>query len=333
MTKRNNTKIYIILIVGAVLAMVGFMSIWLYTYRNIIDGNYHEPAIQRAILRILKMRSIQMLGIIISVVLIAKASLSFQTITNNRILTPSILGFDAIFIITQTLIIFFLGTGSLLVANKILNFGLSTFIMIFTVFIMFILVMRKNKNNIILLLLLGMVMSSLAGSISNFIQVFMDPQDFQSVVAMTNVNIHNINESLVLYLVPVTVIISVLFYREHKTYDVMSLGEEAAINLGVNFRKKSNYSLVLITVSIAIATALVGPMSFLGLIVVNVAKELVKNNKHKSIYFVSSLLSIIFVLGGQVLLEISGLKTPVTVIVSLCGGLYMIYLLFKENRA
>lgn len=332
MIKRKNRNIYAILIIGTILVMLGFMSVWLFTYRNIINGNYDDPAIQRAILRIIKMRSIQMLGIIISIVLIAKASLSFQTITNNRILTPSVLGFDSVYVITQTLIIFFVGTGSVLVSDKVLNFGISTFLMIFIIFLMFMLVMRKNKNNIVLLLLLGIVLTSLAGSISNFVQVFMDPQDFQSVLAMTNVNIHRINEDLVLYLVPVTIILSVLFYKEHKTYDVMALGEETAINLGVDYRKKTNYSLFLITISIAISTALIGPMSFLGLIVVNAAKELTKSNKHLSIFLVSSLLSIILVLGGQVLLELSGLKTPVTVIVNLVGGLYMIYLLLKENR-
>lgn len=331
MAKRIN-KIYLFLIVGVVLAVVGFMTVWLFTYRDLIGGNFGDPAIQRALLKITKRRVIQMLGIIISVILIAKSSLAFQTITNNRILTPSILGFDSIYVISQTGLVFLFGTSSYLVFNKVANFTFSTVLMIVIVFLMFLLVMRKNKNNIILLLLLGMVITSLAGSISNFIQVIMDPEEFQSVVSLTNVNIHNINENLVLYLTPVMIILSILFYREHQTYDVMSLGEENAINLGLNYRSKANYTILLITVSMAIATALIGPLSFLGLIVVNAAKELTKSNKHLILNFTASLLSVLIILGGQVILELSGLKTPVTVIVNLIGGLYMIYLLLRENK-
>jgi len=326
-------KTYILLIVGAVLAMLAFLSVWLITYRDLIAGNYSDPNIQRALLRIFRRRLIQMIAIIVSVVLIAKSSLAFQTITNNRILTPSVLGFDSIYVISQTLLVFFFGTGSILIANKVLNFGFSTLVMILIVFLMFLLVMRKNRNNIVLLLLLGLVITSLAGSMSNFLQVFMHPEDFQSVVSLTNVNIHKINESLVFYLLPIMILLSILFYREHRNYDVMALGEENAINLGLNYYKKTNYSLVLITLSTAISTALIGPMAFLGLIVVNAAKELTKTNKHLILNFTSSLISVIIVLGGQVILELSGFKTPVTVIVSLIGGLYMIYLLLKENRA
>lgn len=326
-------KTLIVLIVGTIIAISAFMSVWLFTYRNLINGNFNDPVIKRALLKIFKRRFIQMIAIIVSIVLIAKSSLAFQTITNNRILTPNILGFDSIYIISQTLLVFIFGTSSFLIFNQIANFVFATVVMILIVFLMFLLVMRKNKNNIVLILLLGLVIASLAGSVSNFLQVFMHPEDFQSVISLTNVNIHKINETLVFYLLPVMIILSVLFYLMHKSYDVMALGEENAINLGLNYYQKTNYSLLLITISTAISTALIGPISFLGLIAANASKELTKSNKHFKLNVTASLLSIIIVLGGQVLLEFSGFKTPVTVIINLVGGLYMIYLLLKENKA
>ena len=101
--------------------------------------------------------------------------------------------------------------------------------------------------------------------------------------------------------------------------------------LGVNYNKKSNLSILYITISMAVATALVGPLSFLGLIVVNSAKELFKTNKHKTLMITSSLIAITIILGGQVILELLSIKTPVTVVVNLIGGLYLIYILVKEN--
>src|SRR5690606_2375637 len=142
------------------------------------------------------------------------------------------------------------------------------------------------------LLLLGLVITSLAGSITNFVQAFMNPDDFQSVVSLTNVNIHAINEKLVVVSLPIMLIIIVLFALENKYYDVMALGEDHAINLGVNYNSKVIKSIVYITISMAVSTALIGPLSFLGLIVVNSAKELYKTNKHKTLMIVSSLLAI-----------------------------------------
>lgn len=327
----RKTKLYILLTLATVLSIIAFLTVWIFSYKDLISGNLNNPNVQIAMLKILRRRSIQMLAIIISVVLIAISSLSFQTISNNRILTPSILGFDAIFIITQTVLVALFGGLSSYVVNEYINFTLSTFLMIGIVTIMFLSVLRKNKNNIILLLLFGLVITSLASSITNFIQVFMNPDEFQQVVSLTTVNINAINSNLVFISLPIFIIMISLFSLEHKYYDVMSLGEDHAINLGVNYNKKSNLTIFYITISMAVATALVGPLSFLGLIVVNSAKELFKTNKHKTLMITSSLIAITIILGGQVILELLSFKTPVTVVVNLIGGLYLIYILVKEN--
>ncbi|MCR1809031.1 iron chelate uptake ABC transporter family permease subunit [Haploplasma modicum] len=327
MTKKK----YLGLAILAILSIITFMLVWIFKYRNLIDFNNIDKELLFVLLKISRRRFIQMTAIIISIVLISISSLSFQTITNNRILTPSVLGFDSIFIITQTLIVAFLGTRSILYTNDTLNFVLTTSVMILVVLVMLTSLLRKNKNNIILLLLLGLVVTSLASSMSNFIQVLMNPEDFQQVISMTNVSINAINEKLVLPSLVAAIILVFLFFKERNNYDVMALGEDVAKNLGVNYNKKTNKTLILVTISTAIATALVGPLAFLGLIVVNLARELSKSNKHRTLMVVSSLLAVILMLGGHVILEIINLKTPVTIIVNLIGGTYMIYLLVKEN--
>lgn len=325
-------KINLVLITLTITAILLFLSVWLYTYKDLIFGNLDDPAIIAAIFKISRRRLMQMLAIIISVILITISSLVFQTITNNRILTPSVLGFDSIYIITQTLVIFLFGVTSVFFSHYLINFLLSVIVMVGIVLLMFLFILRKNKNNIVLLLLLGLVLTQLVGSISNLLNVFMHPEDFQAVIEITNININNINEKLVLISLPLMFIITTLFIREHRYLDVMALGEDEAQNLGVEYNKKVNYYLILIAIAMAIATALVGPLSFLGLIVVNSAKELTKSNKHKSLIFSASLLGIVLLLFGQVILELTNIKTPVTVIVSLIGGIYMIYMLYKENN-
>lgn len=328
----NYKRRFWILISLAIISVIMFMLIWLFTYKHLIFGDLSDPNIKRALANIVRRRAIQMIAIVVSVVLITISSLSFQTITENRILTPSILGFDSIFIMTQTLLVFLFGSVSIFLASDYVNFALSVFVMTTVVLLMFAFVFRKNKNNIVLLLLLGLVITSLLGSMTHFLQVFMHPEDFQNVISITNVNINAINENLVFISLPILIILLGLFIKDNKTYDVMSLGESNAINLGVNYQKKTRYTLIYITVATAIATALVGPLSFLGLIAVNGAKELFKTNKHKSLMLLSSLVGIVAVLGGQVILDLVKFKTPVTVIINLIGGVYLLYILIKENK-
>lgn len=323
----NKKIIWISLITLSVLLILGYLTVWLYTQRNLIA---QFPQMDK--LPIIKRRSIQIIAITIGAVLIAVSSLSFQTITDNKILTPSVLGFDAIYIITQTLLVALLGANSLFFANEYINFILSTILMIGIVLMMYQFILRKNKNNVVLLLLVGLIISTLASNISNFIQVFMDPENFQSITAMTTVSLNNIKENLVLISIPIMILTIFLFAKEQRYYDVMILGENQAIGLGVDFHKKTKHTLIYIAIAVSVSTALIGPLSFLGLIAVSSAREIFKTNKHRILMIASSLLSLVFILIGQLIVELLDHQTSVSVMISLIGGAYMIYLILKENK-
>ena len=118
-----------------------------------------------------------------------------------------------------------------------------------------------------------------------------------------------------------------------KYYDVMSLGKDQAINLGVYYDKIMKKSFVIIAILIAISTSLVGPLTFLGILVANITREMMKTYKHSYLITVSILVSIFTLVFGQVLMErILHLSTPVSVVINMIGGIYFMYLLYKESR-
>ena len=112
----------------------------------------------------------------------------------------------------------------------------------------------------------------------------------------------------------------------------MSLGESQAIGLGVDYAKKLNWGLIYIALAMSISTAMIGPISFLGLIAVNAAREILKTYKHFPLFIASSLIAIIFIVLGQGIIVETGYLTTVTVLISMIGGAYMIYLVLKENK-
>ena len=114
----------------------------------------------------------------------------------------------------------------------------------------------------------------------------------------------------------------------------MNLGREIAINLGINHDKLSKKLLLVVAVLVSISTALVGPITFLGLLVVNLSYQFFKTYKHSYLITGSVLISIIALVGGQFIVErILNFSTTVSIIINFIGGLYFIYLLLKEAKS
>jgi iron complex transport system permease protein len=161
----------------------------------------------------------------------------------------------------------------------------------------------------------------------------MDPEEFQSLTIRTEVSIANMNTSIIMIAVPLMLFIVYMLIREFRSYDVMTLGESQATGLGVSYAKKMHGALIYIALAMSISTAMIGPISFLGLIAVNAAREMLKDYKHFPLFIACSLISIIFIVFGQGLIAETGYLTTVTVLINMVGGAYMIYLVLKENKA
>jgi iron complex transport system permease protein len=332
--KNRQRKIIWIFGIIALLSVVAYLAFWMLTtpYDLFPSDPVQRLNMQQAIFKILNRRFFQVLAMLTSAALIASTALVFQTITNNRILTPSLIGFDSIFVLAQTMIVFFLTSRSIFYANPYLNYLASAGVMIILTLILYAAVLRKQRNHIIFLLLIGLIISTLTRSIAQFLQTIMDPEEFQYLTINTEVSITNMNTSIIILVVPLMLLIIGLLFKNHHTYDVMSLGEKEAISLGVDYQHVMHKSLIYIAIAMSISTALIGPISFLGLIAVNISRELLKSYKHKELIILSSFIAIIFIVLGQTIVSEFEYRTTVPVFISMFGGMYMIYLILKENK-
>jgi iron complex transport system permease protein len=331
---KKHKYIYIFLVI-AILSSIAYVSVWMLTttYDLFPDDPTRRQQMATAIVNIISRKSIQLLAMVVSAILIASTSLVFQTLTHNRILTPSLIGFDSIFVTVQTLIIFFFTASSIFYTNIYINFFVSTGLMVLISLMMYAFILRKNRNNIIFLLLVGMILSTLSRSLSTFFQTIMNPDEFQSLVIRTEVSVSNMNTEIIYIAVPLMLIILGLIFKERRQLDVMTLGESQSIGLGINYQKKMHLHLIYIAIAMSVATAMIGPISFLGLIAVNAAREILKTYRHLPLFILSSLIAITFLVLGQTIIVETGYITTVTVLISLVGGIYMIYLVLKENKA
>lgn len=315
--KRTNRIKLICLFILAALSIVGFL------FYN-IQGSF-SYAFPKRVDRVLAM--------VITAIAIAYATVMFQTVTRNRILTPSMIGVDSMYEVVQTVIFFFLGSASVFVVDRYLNFGTSIIAMVVFALILYRFLFRADKYPIFLLLLAGMIIGTLLGSLVSFLQVLIDPVEYLSLQNKLFASFTNVKSELVL--ISAVILIACFVYGAFmmKDLDVMNLGRDNAMNLGVNYDKIVLKVLILASILLATSTALVGPITFLGLIVANLAYQFLVTYKHSILILGASLISIIALVGGQFLvLHVFELSTTISVIINFVGGIYFIYLLLKQSK-
>ncbi|KOO47343.1 iron chelate uptake ABC transporter family permease subunit [Viridibacillus arvi] len=314
---RNSTKMILLAAFAAV-----FCGLYLFQGLN---GSY-DYALPR--------RGIKVLAMAITGIAIAYSTVVFQTITHNRILTPSIMGLDSLYLLLQTVIIFFLGSGHIVVLNTKVNFVLSLVVMIGFALLLYKFLFRTGKQPIYFLLLVGIILGTLLGSITTFMQVLIDPNEFMRVQDKMFASFNNVSGDLVWFALIIVLVTMIYGWRMVRDLDVLSLGRDNAINLGVPYDKVVKRMLVISAILIASSTALVGPITFFGLIVANLSYQFFKTYKHTVLITGAGLMSLVALIGGQWIVErVFTFSTTLSVIVNFVGGIYFIYLLLRESRS
>ena len=264
---------------------------------------------------------------------VAVSSVIFQTVTNNRILTPSVLGLDSLYNLFQTLIVFSLGSLNVALMGSNLNFLIAGGLMIIFSLLLFKMMFRRENTNLFFLLMIGMIFGTLFSSLSSFMQMVMDPNEFLIVQNKMFASFNNVKSSL-LGISMITMGLTLFWVlKDAKKLDVIALGKEQAINLGIDYDRMVRKMLVAVAILVSVSTALVGPITFLGILVTNLAYQMIKDYRHSIVIPTSILLSLLALIGGQFLVErVFQFNTTIGVIINFVGGLYFIYILLKEER-
>ncbi|MBD7911197.1 iron chelate uptake ABC transporter family permease subunit [Clostridium cibarium] len=283
---------------------------------------------------ILQRRGIMIVAVVITSAAIAFSAMIFQSITNNRILTPSVMGLDSLYMLVQTFIVFILSSNKNEIFASNINFILSVGVMVIFSILLFQVMLKKEKGNIYFLLLVGLILGTLFRSGASFMQMIIDPNEFSVLQGKMFASFNNVNSDVLLISIVIILLVMIYMYDYIDILDVLSLGRDHAINLGLSYEKTVKSLLIVTSILVSVSTALVGPITFLGLLVVNITHEFLKTYRHRYLIPASVLISIITLVGGQFVIErLLNFSTPVSVVINLVGGIYFISLLLKGNKA
>ncbi len=282
---------------------------------------------------VLPRRGMKLAAIILVAASVGYSSVVFQTLTQNRILTPSIMGFESVYVLFQTLIVFVYGDLTFQVVQSQTNFLISVLLMFGFALVLYVALFRKGNTHVYFLLLVGLILGAIFGSASSFLQLLIDPNEFLIVQRHLFASFNNINTDLLGISAVVLLISFFIGGSILRQLDVLSLGKEHAISLGIEYRRLVQISLLLIALQVSISTALVGPITFLGILVANLSYEILPSHKHQHTILGATLAGIILLVGGQYLVEhLFNMNTTISILINFVGGLYFIILLLKSRK-
>lgn len=271
---------------------------------------------------------------LISLLLIAYAisvsTVLFQTVVNNRLLTPSIMGFDQLYILIKTIIMYFFGSLSLPFLNEEGQLTLEALILIIFSIGLFRWLFSGSLKGLHLTLLIGVVLGSFFFSLRMFMQLQLNPDQMMNLTDIMFANFNKFNTSLISFATIVVFIVSLIAWRSRHLLDILALGRENALNLGVDYHKSATAILIFVSILVSISTALIGPVTFFGLLVANFSYVISPQAKHGIVVPIAILLAIICLVGGQFILEqIFHMAGRLSFIIEFCGGIVFLTLLMK----
>ena len=317
---RNIQKL-VMMALFAVVAAVAYM---------LVEVNFNN---ERLFFYALKLRTPKLIVMIITAFAIGGASLVFQSVINNTIVTPCLLGMNSLYTLIHTAVVFFAGSTSALANNANLSFAVDLVIMGITATVIYGWLFKKTNYNVLYVLLIGTVLTSFFSSIQSTLTRVMDPNEYDNLLSTLVASFSNVNSEIILFSVVVLGVLIFVLRKDLALLDVITLGRQQAVNLGVDYDRTIRRLLLGVTICIAVATAMVGPISFLGLIIANLSRQLLQTFRHGQLILGSALFGTIVLVAGQLIVEhVFTYSIPVSVFITVGGGIYFLYLLLTRRR-
>jgi len=283
--------------------------------------------------RIAQHRATNVTVMVVVAIAQAIATVSFQTVTNNRIITPSIMGFESLYRVVQTTTVYLFGVAGLVAIQGVWQFGLQVVIMVALAMALYGWLLSGRYGNLHIMLLVGIIIGGGLGAISTFMQRLLTPSEFDVLAARLFGNVSNADASYLPLAIPLCLAASALLVMRSRRLNVMALGSDAARSLGLDHRRELYIVLFLVAVLMATSTALVGPMTFLGFLVATLAYQFADTHDHRLIFPVAVLTAFTILAGAYfVMKNVFYAQGMVSILIELVGGIVFLIVILRKGR-
>ena len=313
--------LFIVLIILSIISL--FVGVTNISVNDILSFNIDKIQI------LLISRLPRLIAIIVAGVGLSISGLIMQQISKNKFVSPTTAA-TADFAKLGILFCIMIIPGATIMQKMIISFifaGLGT--------ILFMKMIKAIKiKNIIFVPLIGMMLGKIIGSITTFFAYKYDLVQNISSWMEGDMSLIMKGSYELLYLSIPMVIIAFLYANK---FTIVGMGEDFAINLGVNYNFVVNVGLAIVSLICAVTIITVGNIPFLGLIIPNIISLYSGDNLKKTLYH-TALLGPIFLLACDILgrFIIFPFEMSISLTVGVIGSiifLYMIIILLYHESA
>ncbi|MDZ5602774.1 iron chelate uptake ABC transporter family permease subunit [Pseudomonas sp. RP23018S] len=284
---------------------------------------------------VIPQRLLRLGAMLVGGVCVAWSAIAFQTLTGNRLLTPAIMGFEAVYLLLQAVLVLGLGSAGMVLLGAQGNFLLAASVMFGYAWLVHRLLLREGRHSVYFLLLVGLVLTLVLGSITQFVQLTISPGEFSLLQGVSQTSFNRVQAPQLAVSAVLVGVLALCSRRSLATLDVLALGREPAMALGVDYLACVRRQLALIAALVAISTNLLGPTAFMGVLVANLTYALGGTFRHRVTLVLGSAVAMVLFLLAQLLVEhVFNYQTTVGILINLvCGGYFLILMLSQRSAS
>lgn len=257
---------------------------------------------------------------------LALAGMVFQSIFQNPLISPDVLGVSSGCSLGAALAITLWGSSQIVVGVSTFTFGLLA--------VIFSLLLAKNMSNnkVLALVISGIVTGAIANAFVMILKYFADPyKDLPAIEFWLMGGFHNSSWKNVIYILPVIVISIAILYLLRWQLKITTMGDTQASLLGVDVKKIRLIAIIVSTLLVAVVVSVAGLVSWVGLLAPHIVKSYSEDDITKNLCLTVTMGGIILLIADTAARTILPTELPISILTSLVGAPYLVYLLNKRG--
>ncbi|MCG7406120.1 iron chelate uptake ABC transporter family permease subunit [Paenibacillus sp. ACRRX] len=323
-SKKEEKRYWMLLITLIVLGILSSYGLLVYNNPVPIDSPSFIPVAKR--------RMVALVAMIIAAICQSLSTVAFQSITNNRIITPSLLGFESLYSTIHTSTIFFFGVGALINFTGIVPFLLQVMVMVLMSLILYGWLLSGKYGNLQIMLLVGIIIGTGLKSVSAFMRRLLSPSEFDILQARLFGSVNHADSAYFPIVIPMVIIVALLLLAHSKNLNILSLGKDVSTSFGVKHQSSIIYTLILVSILMSISTALIGPLTFYGFLVAILSYQAAPTYDHRYVFPMALAIGFLIITGAYFLMyHVFNAQGVVSVIIELFGGIIFLIAILRKR--
>ncbi|MDU2670988.1 MAG: iron ABC transporter permease [Clostridium sp.] len=257
---------------------------------------------------------------------LALAGMVFQSIFQNPLISPDVLGVTSGCSLGAALAIIFMAANPLMIQFMAFLTGM--------IAVVFSVLLSKNMggNKILGLVISGIVTQALASAMIMILKYFADPyKELPAIDYWLMGGFHNSNWDNIIYVIPPVIISIVILYLLRWRLKVCTMGDVQATLLGVDIKKIRIITILISTLLVSVVVSVAGVVSWIGILAPHIVKSYAKDDISKNMILTVLMGGMIMLVADTAARSLTTTEIPISILTSLVGAPFLVYLISRRG--